>query len=392
MTSYNFDEVVPRRGTASLKWDGLLERYGDADLLPLWVADMDFKTPPEVIRELVERVQHGIFGYTIRPDSYFDAIQQWFMTRHGWKVERDWIDHAPGVVPALGLIVETFTEPGDKVIIQPPVYHPFFSVVESQGRELVQNPLLYRDGTYEMDFDDLAAKAESGAKILILCSPHNPVGRVWSREELMRLGDICLSHDILVVSDEIHGDLIYPGHRQIPFASISTEFANRSITCTAPSKTFNLAGLQTCSIIVPNDKTRETFHNALVARMMGGANTLGMVALEAAYRHGGPWLDELMVYLSENLAFLETSIQSRMPRLRVIQPEGTYMVWIDFRGLGIETKTLEEFVVKRARLALNAGSMFGVEGEGFMRMNIACPRSTLEQALNQLANAIETLE
>lgn len=391
MTVYDFDEVVPRHGTASLKWDGLKERYGDAELLPLWVADMDFKAPPEVVDALVARVSHGIFGYTIRPDSCFEAIQSWFLQRHEWTVERDWINLAPGVVPALHAIVDAFTEPGDKVIIQPPVYHPFYSVVESQGRELVLNPLVYRGGRYEMDFDDLAHKAESGAKILILCSPHNPVGRVWSHEELVRLGDICLRHNILVVADEIHGDLIYPGHRQIPFASISEEFANHSITCTAPSKTFNLAGLSTCSIIISNQETRETFHNELVARMMGGGEALGILAMETAYRHGGPWLDELMAYLTENLNFLEDSIQTRMPQLRVIRPEGTYLVWIDCRGLNLETKALEEFIVKRARLALNAGSMFGPSGEGFMRMNIACPRATLEQALNQLADAIHSL-
>jgi cystathionine beta-lyase len=387
---YDFDTVVNRVNTGAVKWDGMRERFGTNDLLPMWVADMDFPSPPEVVKALQERASHGIYGYAVRPDSFYEAVIAWMKSRHNFSIQREWISHSPGVVAGLSLIVRALTEPGDKIIVQPPVYYPFFHVIRATGRVVVENPLRFANGRYTMDFDDLEQKAASGAKMLILCSPHNPVGRVWTREELMRLGEICRAYNVLVVSDEVHGDLVYPQYTQTPFASISPEFANHSVTFVAPSKTFNLAGLQTALVIIPNEDLRKRYNKTVQDHFVGGANVFGVVAAEYAYRHGGPWLDALLEYLQGNLEFLMDYIHTHIPSIKVVRPEGTYLVWLDFRELGLGKKELDDFVVQRAKVALDRGHMFGTGGEGFQRMNIACPRALLEQGLKQIADAVDT--
>lgn len=388
---YNFDEEINRFNTSSVKWDEVDTIFNGENLLPMWVADMDFKVPEPVIEAIKQRAEHGIFGYTARNDSYYEAIINWMQRRHNWKVEKDWICHAPGVVPALGMIVRTFTKPGDKIIIQSPVYYPFTNVVEKNERVIVQNPLKYEDGKYVMDFEDLESKFDHDVKMIIISSPHNPVGRVWTKEELTQLGDICLKHNILVVSDEIHFDLILKGHSHTPFASISEEFAQNSIICTAPSKTFNLAGLQTSNIIIPNKNIREKFTNTLESLFIGMTSTFGLVATESAYRYGDEWLDQLLVYLQKNLEFLTDYINRNIPELKVIPTEGTYLVWIDCRELGLEAKELEHLMQKEARVALDEGYIFGKSGEGFTRMNIACPRSILEEGLKRIEKAVKSV-
>ncbi|KQL50826.1 cystathionine beta-lyase [Heyndrickxia shackletonii] len=388
---YNFDEEINRFNTSSVKWDEVDTIFNGENLLPMWVADMDFKVPEPVIEAIKQRAEHGIFGYTARNDSYYEAIINWMQRRHNWKVEKDWICHAPGVVPALGMIVRTFTKPGDKIIIQSPVYYPFTNVVEKNERVIVQNPLKYEDGKYVMDFEDLESKIDHDVKMIIISSPHNPVGRVWTKEELTQLGDICLKHNILVVSDEIHFDLILKGHSHTPFASISEEFAQNSIICTAPSKTFNLAGLQTSNIIIPNKNIREKFTNTLESLFIGMTSTFGLVATESAYRYGDEWLDQLLVYLQKNLEFLTDYINQNIPELKVIPTEGTYLVWIDCRELGLEAKELEHLMQKEARVALDEGYIFGKSGEGFTRMNIACPRSILEEGLKRIEKAVKSV-
>jgi len=357
----------------------------------MWVADMDFKVPEPVIEAVKQRAEHGIFGYTARNDSYYEAITGWMERRHNWKVDKDWICHAPGVVPALGMIVRTFTKPGDKIIIQPPVYYPFTNVVEKNERIIVPNPLKYENGKYVMDFEDLENKIDPDVKMIIISSPHNPVGRVWTKEELAQLGEICLKNNILVVSDEIHFDLILKGHTHTPFAAISEEFAQNSIVCTAPSKTFNLAGLQTSNIIIPNKTLRDQFTNTIESLFIGMTNTFGLVATESAYRYGDEWLDQLLEYLQQNVEFLTEYINQHIPELKVVPLEGTYLVWIDCRELGLDAKELEHLMQKEAKVALDEGYIFGKSGEGFTRINIACPQSTLEEGLRRIEKAVKSI-
>ncbi|GED29990.1 MalY/PatB family protein [Brevibacillus centrosporus] len=387
---YDFDKVINRLNTASVKWDEVDRIFGDKDLLPLWVADMDFQVPAPVTDALRARVEHGIFGYTERPESYYEAVIGWMERRHQWSVQKEWICHCPGVVPALSYLVQVFTQPGDKVIIQPPVYHPFTSVVADNGREVVHNPLKYEEGRYFMDFEDLRQKMDPSVKLLILCNPHNPGGRVWTKEELTELGNICLENNVMVISDEIHGDLILKGHKHIPFAAISEEFAQNSIICTAPSKTFNMAGMQTSNIIIPNQEYREAFQKMMSTLVLRMTNTFGVVATEAAYRHGDEWLDQLLVYLQGNLDFLTEYIETHIKGIKVIQPEGTYLVWLDCRELGMDTKGLQEFMGKQAKVAVNQGHVFGPGGEQFIRLNMACPRSLIEEGLERIAKAVSS--
>ncbi|RNB83186.1 pyridoxal phosphate-dependent aminotransferase [Brevibacillus nitrificans] len=387
---YDFDKVINRLNTASVKWDEVDRIFGDKDLLPLWVADMDFQVPAPVTDALRARVEHGIFGYTERPESYYEAVIGWMERRHQWSVQKEWICHCPGVVPALSYLVQVFTQPGDKVIIQPPVYHPFTSVVADNGREVVHNPLKYEEGRYFMDFEDLRQKMDPSVKLLILCNPHNPGGRVWTKEELTELGNICLENNVMVISDEIHGDLILKGHKHIPFAAISEEFAQSSIICTAPSKTFNMAGMQTSNIIIPNQEYREAFQKMMSTLVLRMTNTFGVVATEAAYRHGDEWLDQLLVYLQGNLDFLTEYIETHIKGIKVIQPEGTYLVWLDCRELGMDAKGLQEFMGKQAKVAVNQGHVFGPGGEQFIRLNMACPRSLIEEGLERIAKAVSS--
>lgn len=389
---YDFDTVINRWNTQSAKWDGMEERFGTNDAIPMWVADMDFQSPPEVVRALEQRASHGLYGYTTRPEAYFEAIIDWMTTRHGFLIEKDWIAHSPGVVAGLGFIVEALTNPGDKVIIQPPVYYPFHKILEVGKREIVENCLLFEDGHYTMDYDDLEKTASAGAKMLILSSPHNPVGRVWTKAELTRLGEICIRHHVLVVTDEIHGDLILPGYTHVPFGSISREFAERSITCIAPSKTFNLAGLHTSTLIIADKELRDVVNTTMMNHFVFGANPFGIVALVASYRHGGPWLDALLQYLQENLDVLTEFVQTRIPAINVIRPEGTYLVWLDCRQLGLDAKELDDFMLRKAKIALDEGHIFGKGGQGFQRMNIACPRSVLLRGLEQLEAAVANLQ
>lgn len=388
---FDFDLTIDRSRTASLKWDHIPAIFGVEDALPMWVADMDFAAPPAVVRAMHNRVEHGVFGYTLQTDSYREAISNWMNVRHNWSIQPQWIQFCPGVVPALSLIVESFTEPDDQVIIQTPVYPPFYSVVKDHGRELVLNPLQVNDqGDYEMDFEDLERSLSGGrVKMIILCSPHNPVGRVWTREELSRLATLCEQYDVLVVSDEIHADLIYQAGSHTPFAALSEDAMNRSFICTAPSKTFNIAGLNTANIIIPNDKLRRRFEKALQKYALGSITPMGAAATEAAYREGGEWLDGLLTYLRGNMEYIKDYLEQHIPEVKVTLPEATYLLFIDFRGLGMAQEDLNRFLVQKAKIGMNNGITFGKNAEGFMRMNVACTRATAQEAMTRLHTAVQ---
>ena len=385
---HDFDALIQRRGTDCYKWDALEERYGERDLLPFWVADMDFASAEPVQRALLERVQHPVYGYSITPPSAYEAIVSWLERRYGWVVEQEWISFTAGVVNALNLLIQTFTLPGEKIIVQPPVYPPFFNSVRNNGRQVVFNPLAETDRGYVMDFDDLEAKIDSRTRMLILCSPHNPVGRVWRKEELEKLAEICLRHGLLMVSDEIHADFVYSGRRHVPLASLSPEVAQNTITCMAPSKTFNLAGLATSFVVIPNKHLRDRFANTL-DNVAIDPSFLGIAALEAAYRHGEEWLEELLVYLAGNRDYLRQFIQDQVPDIRMTELEGTYLAWLDCRGLKITGCSLAEFFAKKAKIAVNDGQWFGPGGEGFIRFNIRCPRPLLEEGLERIKKALD---
>ena len=399
---YDFDREINRKGTNSVKWefikrrDGLLYREEPDDsslgtrLLPMWVADMDFPCPEPIVDALVARAQHRLFGYTAPTDSYYNAIVNWMKKRHGWEIEPEWICTTPGVVPALNMLVKTYISPGDKVLIQTPVYYPFNKAVENGDGVLITNPLIYENGRYCMDFADLEEKTKDPqVKMVILCSPHNPVGRVWTQDELLRFGEICLKNNVLVVSDEIHGDLILEGYVFTPFAGISESFAQSSITCTAPSKTFNLAGLKTSNITIANEQLRARFKKTLGRTALGGVGAFGIVALEAAYNHGEEWLSQVLDYIMGNLRYLEKYIAEHLPQIKVVPLEGTYLAWLDCRSLGLGSKELERMMLEEARVYLAEGYIFGIEGEGFERVNLACPRSVLVEALERIRNVLE---
>lgn len=389
--NYDFDRIIDRRQTGSVKWDLNQQIFGREDILPMWVADMDFQAPEAIIEALVDRAKHGIYGYSNGMDGYYEALIEWLHDRHGWKIRRDWISFSPGIVFGLYELVRSLTKPGDRILLQSPVYPPFFNAIKNNGRDVVNSQLRFEHGRYIMDFADLEEKFASGVKMMILCNPHNPVGRVWEREELDRLGQLCLAHNVLVISDEIHGDLIYEGHRHIPFASLSPELALQSIVCTAPSKTFNLAGLQTSNLIIPNAEYRQAFQASRDLTGIHSPNVFGITALEAAYRQGGDWLTQLMHYLQGNVEFLMSSLTQELPQIKGIQPEGTYLVWLDFRELGMEPKELQKFLVHKAGVGLNAGYQFGPGGEGFARINIGCSRSVLEDGFERIRIAIKEL-
>ena len=389
-TVYDFDAVIERRGTAAVKWDLVDRLFSGHDLLPLWVADMDFASPQPVIEALARRAQHGVFGYSACMDSYYEAAIAWMSERHGWRLQKDWIVFCPGVVPSLNMAVQAFTRPGGGVIIQQPVYYPFMRSILANGRRIVNNPLRLSAGRYEMDFDDLALKARgTDATLMILCSPHNPVGRVWTRHELEQLGAICCENNVTVVADEIHADLVLPGYRHTPFAALSEDFLQAAVTCTSPSKTFNLAGLQTAHAVIADPEKRKAFSSALVHSGLQWPSAFGTVAHEAAYRSGGPWLAQLLVYLQGNLQFLKAYIAGHLPQVRVIEPEATYLVWLDFRALRLEWRELKALMQQQAGVALDEGYIFGHEGRGFERINIACPRSILRECLQRMAEAVK---
>lgn len=386
---YDFDKIVERRGTNCLKYDFAAERGKPADILPLWVADMDFPTVPAVSKRLAEAAQHGIFGYSDGKDDYFEAVAGWYRKHFGWQVKREWMVKTPGVVFALAMAIRAFTQEGDAVLIQQPVYYPFGRTIRENDRVLVNSPLKLADGHYEIDFEDFEEKlAANHVKLFLLCSPHNPVGRVWKEWELRKIGDICLKHGVLVVSDEIHCDFTYPGYTHCTFAALSPEFADITVTCTAPSKTFNLAGLQASNIFISNQALRRKFIKQIEAAGYSQLNQMGLLACQAAYEEGDEWLAQLKEYLGGNLAFVRSYLQENIPEIKLVEPEGTYLIWLDFRALNLTEEEREDLIVNRAKLWLDSGAMFGVDGEGFERVNIACPRATLEQALQQLEQAV----
>ncbi|WP_143322468.1 MalY/PatB family protein [Clostridium sp. HBUAS56010] len=388
----DFDQSVDRRNTNCLKYDFAEHRGKPKDILPLWVADMDFKAPEPVLEALTHRVEHGIFGYSEALEDYFEAIKDWMEKKHGWAVERRWLVKTPGVVFALAMAVKAFTEPGDAVMIQQPVYYPFSEVIEDNDRKIVDNTLvLSEDGVYRMDLLDFEKKVvENHVKLFFLCNPHNPVGRVYTKEELEKLGEICVRHNLIVVSDEIHQDFVYQGRHQV-FASLNDELKKRTITCTAPSKTFNIAGLQVSNIFIPSGQLRAGFKKQVAASGYSQLNTLGLTACEAAYRHGDAWHEELMEYLKGNLSFVREYLKENLPQIKLVEPEGTYLIWLDFRQLGLTEEEREDLIVKKAGLWLDSGAIFGPAGEGFERINIACPKATLALAFDQLKQGISTL-
>ncbi len=387
---YNFDELIDRKGTGTMKWDKLGKQFGSDDLLPLWVADMDFRAPQPVIDAIVSRARHGIFGYTRIKDSYYESIISWYRRRYKWDLNREWFVFTPGVVPAIILVIRALTRPGDGVIVQSPVYYPFYESVELNGRHIINNPLKLVKGRYEMDFEDLERKTKDPrARLLILCNPHNPVGRVWNRDELKKLGEICNRNGVTVIADEIHSDLRYPDIPFTNYASISDEFAQNSITCTAASKTFNLAGLQISNIIIPNRMLRQKYENIVDSAKAVRPNSFAADAVEAAYNYGEEWLEELLEYLKGNLEYMKQFFSENVPEVKVIEPEGTYLVWLDFRTIEPDSKKLEKMMLGDAKVALDEGYIFREGGEGFERINIACPRKTLNKALKQISEAVK---
>lgn len=378
--NYDFDTVIPRRGTNSYKWDS----DADPDILPMWVADMDFRTAPPITEALEKRARHGIFGYTKVPDAYYDAIKGWFGRRHGFRIEREWILFTTGVVPALSAVIKALTDPGDKVIVQAPVYNCFFSSIRNNGCAAVSNDLLYRDGRYTIDFDGLETlAADPAAKLLLLCSPHNPVGRVWKRGELERIGRICFRHHVTVISDEIHCDLVYPGHTHIPFASLGEEFRQNSVTCTAPSKTFNLAGIQVANIIAPDSAIRQKIDRALNVNEVCEINCFAADALIAAYNEGEDWLEQLKGYLWQNYTYLIRFFAANFPQFPVLPLEATYLAWVDCNALGMDSSQIARRLLENGKLRVNEGVLYGPGGEGFIRFNIACPRELLADGLDR---------
>lgn len=390
-THYNFDEVIDRRHTNCLKTDGLKERWGREDLMPLWVADMDFRTPSFILEAIRKRCEHEILGYTCKHEGYYRAIVAWLKSRFGWEVTPEMINFTPGIVPGLAFAIKCLTREGDKVIVQPPVYHPFFLATQNNNREVVWNPLILKDGQFRMDFDHLE-KVIDGCKLLLLCNPHNPGGRSWTKEELVRLARICYDHGVTVVSDEIHADLTLPPHRHTPFATVSEKAAKNSITFMSPSKAFNMAGLSSSYCIVPDATLRKKFFSYLEGSELTGGHLFAFITVEAAYSNGTEWLDRVLAYVQGNIDFTEDYLRRNIPSVRAIRPEASFLVFLDCRELGLSQEQLVGLFVDKARLALNDGEMFGSQGKGFMRLNVACPRSVLEKALGQLKEACREVE
>ena len=388
MTKYNFDNIIDRKSTDCLKADALKRRYGREDLTSLWVADMDFRTPDFIVAAIRKRCEHEIFGYTYASDDYYNSIIEWVDYKHNWKIKREWLTYIPGIVKGIGFVIQFYTKPGDKVIIQPPVYHPFRLVPHGMGREVVNNPLKLVDGCYEMDFEQLESIIDDNCKVLILCNPHNPAGIVWTKETLIKLADICAKHNILVVSDEIHSEMVYPQSTHQPFATASESAAAISITFMAPSKTFNIAGIVSSYAIVPNDNLRRSFYHFLDAGELSDGTIFAYTATIAAYKHGADWLKQMLGYVMENVRFVDEFIKKNITGIEVYKPQASFLVWLDCRGLGLSHDDLIDLFVNKAKLALNDGEMFGPGGKGYMRINVGCSRLILEQALTSLTLAI----
>ena len=385
---YDFDTPIDRTHTWSIKHDFKKENGKADDILPLWVADMDFRSPDSVVEALKKAVDHGIFGYSRADESYFDAVAAWYQKRHHLTLQPEWMTCTPGIVFALSIAVRAFTQEGDAVLIQPPVYHPFSRAILRNKRTLVENPLVLKDGHYEMDLEELEQKVlDEHVKLMILCNPHNPVGRVWTREELTALADICLRHHVYVISDEIHGEFVWQGHEQTPYASISEEACLHSMMCTAPSKTFNLAGMATSNLFIPDPEMRRKFRSELLDVGQENMNRLGLFACRAAYEGGGEWLDQLIGYLAGNLALVRDFCKNRVPQIQLVEPEGTYLAWLDCRELGMTDDELMAFFSNEAKVWLDPGTHSGEQGSGFMRFNLGSSRSVIAQALDQIEAA-----
>ena len=388
---FNFDKIIDRTNNFSAKWSEMNKNFGTNNLLPMWVADMDFLTAPCVMEALKDRLEQGIFGYTTRPSSYNESIVNWLDNRFSWKINQEWLMFSPAVITSISLLIQNLTQKNDKIMIQEPVYSPFHSSVESNERSLVISPLVkLDDGSYVMDYEDIEAKIKD-VKIFILCNPHNPVGRVWTREELTRLGEICLKHNVLVISDEIHSDIILKNHKHTPFASISKEFSENTITCMAPTKTFNLAGLQSSFLVISNPYYYEVMDKAFSILDIKRNNAFSLVATEAAYNYGEDWLYELIKYIEDNVDFAIDYIKNHMPQLKVKKPEGTYLLWVDFSNLNVDKKDLKNALINKGRIALSDGSSFGIGGDGYYRINLACPRSMVLEGLKRIEFAIKSL-
>ncbi|MBO5112282.1 MAG: pyridoxal phosphate-dependent aminotransferase [Lachnospiraceae bacterium] len=388
----DFDKVADRKNTSCLKYDFAVKRGMPADILPLWVADMDFKTSSYIQDAVAAQAEHGIYGYTESGDSYFEAVQSWFFTHYDWKVEEKWLVKTPGVVFALAMAVQAFTQENDAVMIQQPVYYPFSGVIKDNGRRIIDNTLVQDEaGSYHMDLADFEKKiVKEKVKLFFLCNPHNPVGRAWNREELEKIGDICYRHHVLIVSDEIHADFVYNRKHQV-LANLKKEYEEITITCTAPSKTFNIAGLQVSNIFIPDNQLRHRFKRQIAASGYSQLNAAGLVACEAAYRYGEEWYSGVKAYIRENISFTKKFLEERIPKVKMLEPEGTYLVWVDFRALGLSNRELEDLIIHKAGLWLDSGAIFGAAGEGFQRINVACPRVTLQTALEKIETAVNNL-
>jgi cystathionine beta-lyase len=388
---YNFDEIYPREEYNSVKYDLRESIFGDKNILPMWVADMDFRTPDFIMEAIRQRTNHEILGYTLRSEKFFESIVHWMQIKHQWTIKKEWISFSPGVVPALAMIVLAFTNPGDKIIVQPPVYFPFFDTVKNHGRQLVYNQLNYSANKYTFDFDGLIKLIDSRTRMILISSPHNPVGRVWKKEELEELAEICLKHNILLVSDEIHSDIMFQGYKHTPLASINEKIAENTIITNAPSKTFNLAGLSTSYVIISNQKLKNRYDNFLFDMHLNGGNIFGNIALETAYNKGNDWLNEMTGYVEKNISLVRQFAHKHSDRMELTEPEASYLLWLNFSKLRMSDPDLREFMIKKAGLGLNPGTQFGPGGEGFQRMNVACQSSLVIEALEKLGKAFEQL-
>lgn len=387
MGNHDFHKSIDRQNTASVKWGLNQVIFGADDVLPMWVADMDFEPPMEVRDSLKNRIEHGIFGYTYVPDTATEAVQSWVKKRHNWDVETESILYSPGVVPSIGIAIHALTKPGEKVMLQSPVYTPFFDMIEKNERVVVNSPLKLENNRYEIDFEDFEEKLKDGVKLFLLCNPHNPSGRSWSEKELRTIADLCIQHDCLILSDEIHSDLIFKPHKHVPIVSLDKQYEDYIMTCIAPSKTFNLAGLQASAVIIPNKELRKAFKATQGRLGFFSLNTFGVIGMEAAYRHGEEWLEDLLSYVKENADLAVSFIEKELPNLTVMEPDGTYLLWIDCRKLGLSDEEIKETLIKKGKLGLEPGPKYGPGGEGFVRMNIACTQDTLLDGLARLKRA-----
>lgn len=386
---YNFDKIIDRKNTNCYKWDALKTIFGRDDLIPFWVADTDFSAPKPLIDKLVERAEHGIYGYSFEPEEYFNVFINWLQKRFNWKIEKEWIINTTGIVPAINFAIQAFTEPEDKILVQTPVYFPFFQSIEKNERKVVNSQLKLVNNRYKIDFEDLEAKLKNNVKMMLFCSPHNPAGRVWTKNELEKVAFLCLENNVLLISDEIHSDLILSGYRHIPTASLSKDIAQNTISMFAPSKTFNVAGLATSSIVISNKELRDQFQNFMDKLGLHLINVFGIEAFISAYKDGEEWLDQQIKYIEGNYNFVKTFLQQNIPQISAVEMEGTYLMWLDCRKLNLSQKDLVDLLVNKAKVGLNDGSMFGAGGEGFMRLNIGCSRSLLQEALERIIPEVD---